>query len=107
MKRFKPKGEQRLRQLIVKFGQLTITAVETISEFLDRIRYCKHMRRCFVCNSEDNLARNCPKNPNLKKLKFEKRKRKDKKREIVALEEKSDNNYMSDDSSASSNDSEN
>ena len=41
MKRFKPKGEQRLGQLIVKFGQLTMTAVETISEFLDQIRDCK------------------------------------------------------------------
>ena len=34
------KGEQRLGQLIVKFGQLTMTAVETISEFRDRIRDC-------------------------------------------------------------------
>ena len=41
-----------------------------------------------------------------KKLKFEKRKRKDKKIDIVVQEEESDNNYMSDDSSASSNDSE-
>ena len=34
----------------------------------------KHVRTCFVCSSEDYLARNCPKNPNLKKLKFDKRK---------------------------------
>ena len=47
MNRFKPKGEQRLGQLIVKFGQLTMTAVETISEFLDRIRDCKaEIRAC-------------------------------------------------------------
>ena len=31
IKRFKPKREQRLGQLIVKFEQLTMTAVETIS----------------------------------------------------------------------------
>ena len=47
MKRFKPKGEQQLGQLIVKFGQLTMTAVETISEFLDRIRDCiAEIRAC-------------------------------------------------------------
>ena len=38
----------------------------------------KHVRRCFLCNLEDHLVRNCPKNPNLMKLKFEKRQRKDK-----------------------------
>ena len=47
MKRFKPKGEQRLGQLIVKFGQLTMTGTETISEFLDRIRDCiAEIRAC-------------------------------------------------------------
>ena len=60
-----------------------------------------------MCSSEDRLARNCPKIPNLKKLKFEKRQRKDKKREIVVQEKESNNNYMSDNNSASSNDSEN
>ena len=40
MKRFKPKGEQRMGQLIAKFRQLTITAIETLPEFIDRIRDC-------------------------------------------------------------------
>ena len=66
----------------------------------------KHVRRCFACRSEDHLARNCPKNPNQKKLKFEKKQRKEKKREIIVQAEESDNNYISDDSSAFSNDSE-
>ena len=38
MKRYKPKGEQRLGQLIVKFWQLTMTAIENLPEFIDRIR---------------------------------------------------------------------
>ena len=47
MKRFKSKGDQRLGQLIVKFGQLTMAAVETISEFLDLIRNCiAEIRAC-------------------------------------------------------------
>ena len=44
---FKPKGEKRLGQLIVKFGQLTMTAVEIISDFLDQIRdYIAEVRAC-------------------------------------------------------------
>ena len=47
MKRFKPKGEQRLGQLIVKFGQLMMTAAETLPEFTDRIRDCvAEIRAC-------------------------------------------------------------
>ena len=47
MKRFKPKGEQRLRQLIVKFGQLTMAAIETLPEFIDRIKdYIAKIRSC-------------------------------------------------------------
>ena len=47
MKIFKPKEEQRLGQLIVKFEQLTMTAAESISEFLDRIRDCiAEIRAC-------------------------------------------------------------
>ena len=129
IKRFRPKGEQRLGQLTVKFEQLTMTVEETISAFLDQIRDCiaeiracdpsqvhtevhsngkfvnqrerdwtnktlardKHVRRCFVCGSEDHFIRNCPKNPNLKKLKFEKRQRKDKektRREILLFKKK-------------------
>ena len=74
-----------------------------INKALDRD---KHVRKCFVCSSEDHLARNCPKNPNLKKLKFEKWQRKKKKWENIAQEEESNNNYMSNDSLASSNNSE-
>ena len=40
MKRFKPKREKRFGQLIVKFGQLTMMTIETLPEFIDRIRDC-------------------------------------------------------------------
>ena len=47
MKRFKPWGEQRLRQLIVKFVQLMMTAAETLLEFIDRIQDCAtEIRAC-------------------------------------------------------------
>ena len=47
MKRFKPKGEQRLGRLIVKFEQLTMTAIETLPKFNDRIRDCiDEIRAC-------------------------------------------------------------
>ena len=60
----------------------------------------KHVRRCFVCNSENHLAARCPQNPGWKQRKFEKN---TKKREIITQEEESDYNDMSDDSSVSSN----
>ena len=38
---------KRMGQLIMKFGQLTMKAVETISEFLDRTRDClAEIRAC-------------------------------------------------------------
>ena len=40
MKRFRSKGEQRLRQLNAKFGQLIIAAAETKSEFVERTQEC-------------------------------------------------------------------
>ena len=41
------KGQQRLWQLIIKFGQLTMTAIETLPDFIDRIRYCiAEIRAC-------------------------------------------------------------
>ena len=47
MKWLKPKGKQRLGQWIVKFGQLTMMAIETLSEFIDRIRDCTaEIRAC-------------------------------------------------------------
>ena len=63
----------------------------------------KHVRRCFVCDSENHLAARCPQNPGRKQSKLEKN---SKKREIITQEEESDYNDMSEDSSVSSNNSE-
>ena len=47
MKRFKSKGKQWLAQLTVKLGQLTMTAIETLPEFIDWIRDCiAEIRSC-------------------------------------------------------------
>ena len=50
------------------------------------------MSERIVCSLEDHLTRNCPKNQNLKQLKFEKRQRKDEKRKIIVQAEESDKN---------------
>ena len=47
MKRFRPEGEQRSGQLIMKFGQLTMTAAKNLSEFINRIQDCiTEIRAC-------------------------------------------------------------
>ena len=41
MRRFSPKGDERLGQLLVKFGQLTMLYEEGPQEFTDRVLACK------------------------------------------------------------------
>ena len=41
MRRFSPKGDERLGQLLVKFGQLTMLYGEGPQEFTDRVLACK------------------------------------------------------------------
>ena len=41
MRRFSPKGDERLGQLLVKFGQLTMLFEEGPQEFTDRVLACK------------------------------------------------------------------
>ena len=57
--RFKPKGEKRLGQLIVNFGQLTMTEILTLFEFIDRIRdYIVEIRACepFQVPTDEQIA---------------------------------------------------
>ena len=50
MRKFSPKGDERLRQLLVKFGQLMLYG-EGPQEFTDRVIVCKIDIKAFLFTS--------------------------------------------------------